>query len=178
MQKPNWQVDHHDRLLLRELAHRQDEIAHAPDNVERRRNWIRHNALKPGRPMLLVELGGLTQAGEWDLNADLRCREQWARGVEAGLRATMYQYEHIRDDAVVEPVSHFDEQAIRDDIRQTLQLARNCNVEFAMKDVHTVCGQVGRLRRWVEIAREETEEAAYSSVRTRHARPSSVHNRR
>ena len=49
----------------------------------------------------------------------------------------------------------FDEEAIRGDIRRTLDVARGCNVEFLMKDVHTLDGKPDRLARWVEIVREE-----------------------
>lgn len=51
----------------------------------------------------------------------------------------------------------FDEETIRADIRHTLDVTKrhNCNVEFAMKDVHTLNGESDRLTRWVKIAREE-----------------------
>jgi len=49
----------------------------------------------------------------------------------------------------------FDEDAIRQDIRNTLEIARGCNLEIVMKDVHTVAGRPERPGRWVEIAREE-----------------------
>lgn len=55
--------------------------------------------------------------------------------------------------------SVFDEDAIRQDIRTTLQAAGGCNLEFAMKDVHTLSNQPWRLGRWVALAREES--AAY-----------------
>ncbi|MGQ9631262.1 MAG: hypothetical protein ACUVXI_13280 [bacterium] len=51
--------------------------------------------------------------------------------------------------------SHFDEDAIREDIRKTLTVARDCRVEIIMKDVHTLKNEPERLARWVEIAREE-----------------------
>jgi hypothetical protein len=51
----------------------------------------------------------------------------------------------------------FDEAAIRNDIRQTLDLARGCRIELIMKDVHTLNNQPERLARWVQIAREEIE---------------------
>jgi hypothetical protein len=54
----------------------------------------------------------------------------------------------------------FDEDAIRQDIRNTLQAAGGCNLEFAMKDVHTLNDQPWRLGRWVALAREES--AAYN----------------
>jgi hypothetical protein len=54
---------------------------------------------------------------------------------------------------------HFDEVAIRGDIRATLEAAGGrCPLEFAMKDVHTLCGHPERLGRWVDIAREVCAE--------------------
>ena len=51
---------------------------------------------------------------------------------------------------------HFDEDAIRADIRATVRAAGGlCPLEFAMKDVHTLKGQPKRLGRWVQLAREE-----------------------
>jgi hypothetical protein len=49
----------------------------------------------------------------------------------------------------------FDEDAIRQDIRTTLEAARHCALELVMKDVHTLNNQPSRLGRWVQIAREE-----------------------
>ena len=48
----------------------------------------------------------------------------------------------------------FDEGEIRNDLRKTLTVAANCNVELIMKDVHTLAGEPWRMARWVEIARE------------------------
>ena len=56
---------------------------------------------------------------------------------------------------------HFDEDAIRDDIRKTLRAAAECNVEFAMKDVHTLHNEPMRLGRWVGLAREVIHEFGY-----------------
>ncbi len=56
---------------------------------------------------------------------------------------------------------NFDEDAIRADIRETLELAKGCTIEFAMKDVHTLCGENWRMPRWVEIVREEIDKAGY-----------------
>ena len=51
----------------------------------------------------------------------------------------------------------FDEDAIRRDLRHTLDVCRahHCPLEIAMKDVHTVNHEPARLARWVELAREE-----------------------
>lgn len=50
--------------------------------------------------------------------------------------------------------SVFDEDAIRADLRRTLDTARGCRVELIMKDVHTLHEEPARLPRWVELARE------------------------
>ncbi len=52
----------------------------------------------------------------------------------------------------------FDEDAIRADLRHTLEVARDCRIEIAMKDVHTLNNEPQRLVRWVELAREEVEK--------------------
>ena len=52
---------------------------------------------------------------------------------------------------------HFDEDAIRADLRHTLDAARGCRLEIVMKDVHTLCEEPWRLPRWVAIAREEID---------------------
>ncbi len=51
--------------------------------------------------------------------------------------------------------ARFDEEAIRADIRQTLDIARGCRLELIMKDVHTLNNEPGRIARWVQLAREE-----------------------
>ncbi len=48
----------------------------------------------------------------------------------------------------------WDEDEIRADLRCTLNVAGGCHLELSMKDVHTLCGQPWRMRRWVELARE------------------------
>ena len=52
----------------------------------------------------------------------------------------------------------FDEDAIRDDARRTLTVAKDCRVEIVMKDVHTLNNEPDRLARWVQIVRGVVEE--------------------
>ena len=52
----------------------------------------------------------------------------------------------------------FDEDRIREDVRNTLIAAKDCNVEIVMKDVHTLAGEPQRIARWVELAREAIDE--------------------
>ena len=49
---------------------------------------------------------------------------------------------------------HFDEEAIRKDLQETVEVAGDCNLEIVMKDIQTLSGGPARARRWVEIARE------------------------
>lgn len=57
------------------------------------------------------------------------------------------------------PISteRFDEDAIRADLRKTLDVAGRCRLEIIMKDVHTLNNEPQRLARWVQIAREEVD---------------------
>ena len=55
----------------------------------------------------------------------------------------------------------FDEDTIREDIRKTLRITAGCPVELVMKDVHTVRDQSWRLGRWVELARQVSDEFEY-----------------
>ena len=50
-----------------------------------------------------------------------------------------------------------DEEAVRADIRATLEATRGCILEIIMKDNHTLGGNPDNLVRWVRIAREEIE---------------------
>ena len=51
----------------------------------------------------------------------------------------------------------FDEERIRSGIRQALHETRDCRVEVIMKDNHTIAHDPSRVKRWVEIVREEAE---------------------
>ena len=51
----------------------------------------------------------------------------------------------------------FDEGLIRSDIQRTMNIAKGLNIELIMKDVHTLNNEPSRMARWVEIAREESE---------------------
>lgn len=50
-----------------------------------------------------------------------------------------------------------EEEAVRADIRGTLEQARGCVLEIIMKDNHTLGGNPGNLVDWVRIAREEID---------------------
>ena len=53
--------------------------------------------------------------------------------------------------------TRFHEDEVREEIRKTLSIAGNLNLELIMKDTHTFQNEPWRIARWVEIAREEVE---------------------
>jgi len=57
-------------------------------------------------------------------------------------------------------VPQMEEDAVRADLRKTLELTRGCVLEIIMKDNHTLGGNPDNLVNWVKIAREEIERSA------------------
>ncbi|MFW5698938.1 MAG: hypothetical protein ACOCZK_07075 [Planctomycetota bacterium] len=51
----------------------------------------------------------------------------------------------------------FNQDAVRRDVRSTLEQAAGCCIEFVLKDTHTVQHQRDRFARWTRIAREEID---------------------
>lgn len=90
-----------DRAILRELAGRVREIASLPVMDQRRKEWRRHNALRPGRPLVLC-----FPEGAWcELLPDLalRCADPVHRAFERQLRSKIIQHELVDDDNSIEP---------------------------------------------------------------------------
>lgn len=52
----------------------------------------------------------------------------------------------------------FEEDRIRKELREVLEITKNCCVEAIMKDNHTIKNEPQRVIRWVQIAREEAEK--------------------
>jgi hypothetical protein len=90
-----------DTEVLRRLAERKARIAGSAVNAERRELWYRHNGLGHARPLILAEIGGVMD--ETVPDTALECDDGWARGIERGLRAELYEHEVVGDDHVVEP---------------------------------------------------------------------------
>lgn len=91
-----------DRAIVRELAAQTAEIAALPVQEETKALWRALNGLKPVRPMVMID-----QIPWNEMNVDdeltLRCEDGFCRGLEWRLRATLYQWRHMRADMVVEP---------------------------------------------------------------------------
>jgi len=93
-------VSTEDRRLLRDLAKRVAEVAALPVMAERREQWMRHNALAPGRPLLLIFPEGAWR--ELLPESGLRCVGEEPRRMELQLRQSLYCHEHFQDDTVIE----------------------------------------------------------------------------
>lgn len=53
--------------------------------------------------------------------------------------------------------SAFDETAFREYIKKTVQLTRNCKTEFIFRDIYKLYGNIGKIKKAVQIVREETQ---------------------
>jgi len=96
------ELDKGDVNILRQLARRVKEISQDPVMEERRRLWLKHASLHGERPMILAESGGVLD--ELIPVSRLTCKGEWARNMERNLLNTIFMYENVRDDYVVEPV--------------------------------------------------------------------------
>ncbi len=94
------QISAPDRQRLCDLKKRVGEIAHSPVNEERRRLWKKHAAFQGERPMVLAEHGGVPNMIP---ASAFKCTGDRARGMEEGLLNTIFRFEEIGDDHVVEP---------------------------------------------------------------------------
>jgi len=92
-----------DRDILRRLAESQAKIAALPIQQETAREWRRLNARKPGRPLVWINEICWNEMSVND-ELTLRCEDPFCRGVEWELRSTLYQWDHLPADRVVEPV--------------------------------------------------------------------------
>lgn len=59
----------------------------------------------------------------------------------------------------------FDDQALRNLLRDGLEQLRGCHVEVHLHDLMSVRGDVTRISRWTEIAREEADRIAQAGVK-------------
>jgi len=92
-----------ERTILRELASQVAEIAALPVQQEAIALWKALNALKPVRPMVMID-----QVAWHEMNVDdeltLRTESPFCRDLETRLRRALYGWKHMRVDMVVEPI--------------------------------------------------------------------------
>ena len=91
-----------DAEIIRDLAARVAEIAALPVQEEKRRLWRKLNALKPERPMVMIDQVCWNEMNVGD-ELTLRCADPECRGYEETLRRTLFQWKHFPVDMVVEP---------------------------------------------------------------------------
>jgi hypothetical protein len=101
-----------DRSTVRALADRVAQIAALPIQKQTAAEWRRLNGLGHGRPLVWIN-----EIPWHEMNVDneltCTCQDDFCRGVEWQLRTTLYQWEHMRGDMVVEPI-FYSPLAIRD----------------------------------------------------------------
>ena len=93
-------ITQQDRDILRGLAGEIAEIAALPVQKERAKLWTDLNDLKPTRPLVWInEICWHEMIVDDELTC--RCEGDWARGREAQLRMTLYQWKHLPGDMVI-----------------------------------------------------------------------------
>jgi hypothetical protein len=100
--KPSASVSNSERDLLRGLASQVAEIAAQPVQQETIRLWKALNGLRPVRPMVMIDQICWHEL-EVDEELALQTESEFCRGLERGLRRTLYQWRHMRADMVVSP---------------------------------------------------------------------------
>ena len=95
-------ITEHDGSIIGQLASEVAEIASLPVQEEKRALWRKLNALKPVRPMVLIDQVCWNEINTDDL-LTLRCTDAECQSYEGQLRRTLYQWRHFPVDMVVEP---------------------------------------------------------------------------
>jgi len=88
--------------VLRELAEKYAAVAALPAQNEKRRLWLKLNTINMERPMVLIDQ---IPWNEMDVDGSLICQVQdpYWRGVETEMRQTLYKWQHMPADMVVNP---------------------------------------------------------------------------
>jgi len=96
-------VSKKDKYILRELAREVAEIAALPIQQETISLWKALNGLEPKRPMVMIDQ---VCWNEMNVNDELTilAQNEFCQDIERNLRRTLYAWNHMRADMVVEPV--------------------------------------------------------------------------
>lgn len=97
-----------ERTYLRDLAKKYRDYAALPVMAEREKRWYAHNALKPGTPMIVMEMSSFAA----DFLPPLRCEHSAAARIERKLIEAILNHELIDDDKVISPWLSIDESDI------------------------------------------------------------------
>jgi len=95
-------VSEKDTLILRELAEKYISYAFSDKNSERRELWRKLNCMNMQKPMITID-----QIPWNELNADgsltNRVEDGYFRGIETTLLRSIYKFEHLQADTVLDP---------------------------------------------------------------------------
>jgi hypothetical protein len=91
-----------DQSIIHDLAAQAGELAALPVQEEKRQLWRKFNALKPERPMVMIDQVCWNEMAIGD-ELTLQCEDTECRGYEETLRKILYQWKHFRVDMVVDP---------------------------------------------------------------------------
>ena len=92
-----------DKSILRDLGQQIAEIGALPIQEQRRENHARINNLQRAKPTIQIYQEPWNEM-EVDGELTLRCEDGFCRGIEIGLRRTLYSWKHMPGDMVVSPV--------------------------------------------------------------------------
>lgn len=85
------------KAYLRDLAKKQLEYAKLPIMQQRRDRWVKHNAMEPGLPMLVME----TRSFAEDILPEAKCDNPALIQIERQLLSNIVNHELIDDDKVI-----------------------------------------------------------------------------
>ena len=88
--------------VLRKLADEWAQIASLPVHKEKARLWQKLNDLDSERPMVWINEIPWHEMN-YDNQLTLRCNNKWARSQEDFMRKTLYQWNHMPGDMVINP---------------------------------------------------------------------------
>ena len=92
-----------DKHVLRSLAERIKEISELPHQNERRNLWKKLNALRPERPMMLMDQLPWHELSHVSNKLKPLCADEFLRSEEIKMRRVIYLWENFKADMVVEP---------------------------------------------------------------------------
>lgn len=93
-----------DRDILRGLVSAYAEAAALPRQRETAVLWRKLNRLEAVRPLVWINEIPWWELAAADDELTLHCQDDWARGVEQGLRQVLYQWRHFPADMVLDPI--------------------------------------------------------------------------
>ena len=93
-----------DRSILRGLIREYADLAALPVQSARMKEWTKLNKLQPTRPLVWINEICWWEFDQSEEDLRLRTQDEWGRGLERGLRQTLYQWNHFQGDMILDPV--------------------------------------------------------------------------